>query len=121
LAWLLSIFADGDRSEFADEITRYLVNHVNLEESTGAGHLYSYYEEMTRHTLLHSSTRTDAIVLEALVLGDPKAKVIPSLVKGLLEKRQDGHWENTQENAWSIIAMDRYFQGILTHNILLTL
>ncbi len=112
LAWLLVILADGEpRSPSADEIARYLNNHVTLDETTGAGFYYSFYEELARHALLHSETRTDAIILEALVVADPKSPVIPKLVRGLLECRSNGHWDNTQENAWSIIALDRYFQG----------
>lgn len=62
---------------------------------------------MTRHTLLHSNTRTDAVILEALVIGDPKSAVIPKLLKGLLSLRDNGRWTNTQENVWATIALDR--------------
>jgi hypothetical protein len=63
IAWILSVLAGGKhRSPLADEIVRYLHNHVNINETSGAGRFYSYYEEITRHTIFHSEERTDAVV-----------------------------------------------------------
>lgn len=76
---------------------------------------------MTRHRLFHSGVRTDAVILEALVIADPstisffasqnmkESPLIPKLIKGLLDVRRDGRWNNTQENLWVTIALDRYF------------
>ena len=27
-----------------------------------------------------------------------------------MERRRDGHWGNTQDNCWVVMALDRYFQ-----------
>jgi len=35
--------------------------------------------------------------------------VIPKVVTGLLAHRKAGHWSNTQENAFVLLALDRYF------------
>ena len=68
IAWLLSVVAGGkNRSPLADEMVRYLHNHVDINESSGAGRFYSYYEEVTRHTLFHSAERTDAVVSNNIV------------------------------------------------------
>ena len=59
--------------------------------------------------LLHSDRRADAIVLEALIAADPKSDLIPKLVAGLQAHRTAGRWGNTQENAFVLLALDRYF------------
>src|SRR6185436_7007171 len=35
--------------------------------------------------------------------------LIPKLARGLLAHRKAGRWENTQENCWVLLALDRYF------------
>jgi hypothetical protein len=87
IAWLLTVMADTSdrqsRSPLADELSQYLIDHVSINETTGAGFYYSYYADMVRHELLHSDVRTDAVILEALVVGNPKSVLIPKLVRGL--------------------------------------
>ncbi len=39
----------------------------------------------------------------------PQSDLIPKIVKGLLAHRQKGRWENTQENVFILLALDRYF------------
>lgn len=109
----------GSATPSAPIISRYLGNTITLDENTGAGTYYSYYEEITRHKLLHSNARTDALVLEALCVGNPSSNLISKLVKGLLERRKDGRWENTQENCWVVMALDRYFQGNCDNRIMI--
>ena len=52
----------------------------------------------------------NAILLEALIASRPKHPIIPKLVRGLLDHRKAGSWENTQENGWALLALDAYFQ-----------
>ncbi|MEC7774570.1 MAG: hypothetical protein VYC32_00605, partial [Planctomycetota bacterium] len=59
---------------------------------------------------LHSSRRTDAIILEAMINTNPQSDLVPKLVKGLLAHRVRGRWGNTQENAFVLLSLDRYFQ-----------
>ena len=49
------------------------------------------------------------MILEALILDQPKSDVIPKIVTGLLAHRTAGHWSNTQENAFVLLALDKYF------------
>ena len=49
------------------------------------------------------------IVLEGLIGDQPKSDLIPKIVRGLLAHRKKGRWSNTQENAWVLLALDRYF------------
>jgi alpha-2-macroglobulin len=59
--------------------------------------------------LLHSNRRTDAVLLEALIADQPQSDLIPKLVEGLLAQRRKGRWDNTQENAFVLLALDRHF------------
>ncbi len=94
--------AEGDMAE----IHRLLANRA--EETAGAAHFVTSYSD-NAYVLLHSSRRVDGILLEALIGDDPKSDLIPKLVAGLLGHRKAGHWANTQENAWVLLALDRYF------------
>src|SRR6185503_14103806 len=62
------------------------------------------------YLLLHSSRRTDAVLLDALIAAEPQSDLIPKLVSGLLAGRTAGRWATTQENAFVLLALDRYFQ-----------
>jgi alpha-2-macroglobulin len=59
--------------------------------------------------LLHSSRRADGVILEALIQDEPANDLIPKVVRGLLAHRKAGRWENTQENAFVLLALDKYF------------
>jgi hypothetical protein len=59
--------------------------------------------------LLHSDRRADGVILEALIGDQPKSDLIPKLVRGLLAHRTAGRWGNTQENAFILLALDKYF------------
>jgi uncharacterized protein YfaS (alpha-2-macroglobulin family) len=108
LAWLLSVLAKdaGSASQVA-AIQRFLNNRAT-EEAATAHFVTSYGGEA--YLLLHSDRRTDAVVLEALINTQPQNDLIPKLVRGLLAHRRSGHWRNTQENAFVLLALDRYFQ-----------
>jgi hypothetical protein len=50
------------------------------------------------------------VILEALIADQPRSDLIPKLVEGLLGHRTAGRWESTQENAFVLLALDRYFR-----------
>jgi alpha-2-macroglobulin len=60
--------------------------------------------------LLHSDRRADGVLLEALIGDQKESDLIPKLVTGLLGHRKAGRWTSTQENAFILLALDRYFQ-----------
>ena len=103
LGWLLPVV---QRAEIP-EIERHLLNRV--EETAGAAHFATSYSDGA-HLLLHSNRRIDGILLEALIGINPKSDLIPKLARGLLAHRTKGRWSNTQENAFILLALDRYFQ-----------
>ena len=106
LAWLLPTFEQvGATSEIA-VIRRHLENQA-VETASAASFTTSYSDGA--HVLLHSSRRTDGVVLEALVRVAPDSDLIPKVVRGLLAHRKRGHWGSTQENAFVLLALDRYF------------
>lgn len=61
---------------------------------------------------LRSSVRHSALMLDAWLQVDPDSPAIPPLVKALLQSRQNGHWETTQENASVLLALGRYAKQI---------
>ncbi|MBW2456001.1 MAG: hypothetical protein JRI68_15900 [Deltaproteobacteria bacterium] len=107
LGWILPVLSKdaGSQAQVA-AIRRHLENRVT--ETAGAAHFATTYQDGA-HLLLHSSRRADAIVLDALIGDQPESDLIPKLVKGLLAHRKRGRWLNTQENAFVLLALDRYF------------
>ncbi|RIJ71274.1 hypothetical protein D1871_14730 [Nakamurella silvestris] len=60
-------------------------------------------------TVLQSNSRTDALILDALIAVDPQSDLIPKIVAGAMGARQQGRWENVQENSFSLLALKHYF------------
>jgi len=57
---------------------------------------------------LDSSTRTSALVLRALLAANPQHPLGARLARGLLDHREGGAWRSTQENVWSLLALNEY-------------
>jgi len=55
--------------------------------------------------VLSTDLRSTAIALDALTRLRPDSPLLPQVVRWLMVTREVGHWSNTQENAWSIIAL----------------
>ena len=106
--WLLSLFA-GNASAQSERaaIVRYATNHVS--ETAGAANFTTSYGDGA-YLLLASDRRVDGVMLDALIEEDPKNDLIPKIVTGLLAHRKAGRWLDTQENAFVLVALDRYFQ-----------
>jgi len=107
VGWLYTVLS-GDKTSTGQirAIRRHLANRVS-ETAAAANYTTSYSDGA--HLLLHSSRRADGIILEAMIKDQPKSKLIPKLVRGLLAHRKRGRWTNTQENSFVLLAMDRYF------------
>ncbi|MFO0762492.1 MAG: MG2 domain-containing protein [Byssovorax sp.] len=58
--------------------------------------------------LMDSDTRTSALVLRGLLAARPDHPLAGKLAMGLLADRKGGTWRNTQETAWSLLALDDY-------------
>ena len=103
LAWIWPVVGD-DAVEAS--IERVLNNRV--VESAGAAAFVTDYGE-DAYLLLHSSRRTDAIVLDALITMAPESDLVAKVVAGLLANRVRGRWNNVQENSFILLALNRYF------------
>jgi uncharacterized protein YfaS (alpha-2-macroglobulin family) len=106
--WLLSAVAE--RPAFAAERAELLRIINNRATETASTATFATAYEEGEYLLLHSSRRTDAVVLEALLRADPRSELATKTVRGLLGSRVRGRWTNTQENAWVLLALDRYFR-----------
>ncbi|WP_168210896.1 Ig-like domain-containing alpha-2-macroglobulin family protein [Persicimonas caeni] len=108
IGWLMATLADEPKAQSRiGEFERFLQNRVS-ETAATAQFTTSYGGQ--EHVLMHSSRRTDAILLDATMATEPKSDLIPKLVRGLLDHRTRGRWLNTQENVFVLLALDRYFQ-----------
>ncbi|MBK9259635.1 MAG: Ig-like domain-containing protein [Polyangiaceae bacterium] len=58
--------------------------------------------------LMDSDTRTAALVLRAILAAKPNHPLAARLAMGLLADRKGGTWRNTQETAWSLVALAAY-------------
>ncbi|MCE9645321.1 MAG: hypothetical protein K8S20_04920 [Chloroflexi bacterium] len=103
IGWLWPVIDDETQ---LTAIRTYVNNHV--VETSGAANFTTAYDDQT-YLLLSSDRRTDAILLDALMDDNPQSDLIPKMVNGLLAHRARGRWENTQENVFILLALDRYF------------
>jgi alpha-2-macroglobulin len=56
----------------------------------------------------NTDTRTTAIVLAALLRIDPDNELNANAVRWLMTNRTAGHWQTTQETAWSLMTLTRW-------------
>jgi hypothetical protein len=56
----------------------------------------------------NSDTRTTAIVLNAFIQLDPQNPITANAVRWLMAHRESGHWNSTQETAWSLMALTNW-------------
>jgi uncharacterized protein YfaS (alpha-2-macroglobulin family) len=103
IGWLWPVI---DNENQLEEIRQFVNNHV--VETAGAANFTTAYDDQT-YLLLGSDRRTDAVLLDALIEDNPQSDLIPKVVNGLLAHRTSGRWENTQENIFVLLALDRYF------------
>jgi uncharacterized protein YfaS (alpha-2-macroglobulin family) len=107
IGWLWQVMLDDPASTSEVEtIRRFISNRV--VETAGAANFISDFNEQD-YLMLRSNRRTDGILLDTLILDNPNSDLIPKLVTGLLAHRTKGHWGNTQENVFVLLALDRYF------------
>ncbi len=107
IGWLWPVLRNDPAAGEAVELIRRHVNNRAVE-TAGAANFTTEYDEQS-YLLLNSNRRTDAILLDALINDDPQYDLIPKVVNGLLAHRTRGRWENTQENVFVLLALDRYF------------
>ncbi len=107
IGWLWPVLQDAPNAAQQLQAVRTFVNN-HVVETAGAANFVTSYDDQT-YLLLSSDRRTDAILLDALISDNPNSDLIPKLVNGLLAHRTKGRWDNTQENVFVLLALDRYF------------
>ncbi|HXG94319.1 MAG TPA: DUF6049 family protein [Blastocatellia bacterium] len=107
VGWLLSVLSGDPASQSEIAAIRKHLNNRATEEAATAHFVTSYGD--ANYLLLHSNRRADGVILEALIKDQPANDLIPKVVRGLLAHRKAGRWENTQENAFVLLALDKYF------------
>src|SRR5581483_5966928 len=60
--------------------------------------------------MMNTNTRTTAMVLYAVARVDPQNALLKNAVRWLMTMRQQGHWETTQETAWSVLGLTEYMK-----------
>jgi hypothetical protein len=107
VGWLLAVLSGDPNSKSEVQAARRLLLS-RVEETAGAAHFTTSYQD-GEHLLMHSSRRADGIILEALIEDQPDSDLIPKIVRGLLAHRKSGRWSSTQENAFILLALSKYF------------
>lgn len=107
VGWLLSVLSQDAASTTEVAAIRHLLNN-RVTETAGMAHFVCSYSD-NDYLVLNSDRRADGVILEALIGDQPNNDLIPKIVRGLLAHRTRGHWENTQENVFILLALDRYF------------
>jgi uncharacterized protein YfaS (alpha-2-macroglobulin family) len=84
----------------------------DLEAATVLSAAGAHWEESAHdYWNWNTDTRTTAIVLNAFVRIDPTSPVTAQAVRWLMAHRDSGHWQTTQETAWSLIALTNWMSA----------
>jgi hypothetical protein len=109
IGWLLAVLSNDANSASEVAAIRHLLNN-RVTETAGTAHFVCSYSD-SDYLVLNSDRRADGVILEALIGDRPNSDLIPKIVRGLLAHRTRGRWENTQENVFILLALDRYFNA----------
>jgi uncharacterized protein YfaS (alpha-2-macroglobulin family) len=77
------------------------LNNAAVASATGV----HWEEDNLDYWNWNTDTRSTAIILDTFALIDPDNALNPNVVRWLMVARSGGHWETTQETAWSLIAL----------------
>lgn len=109
IGWLLPVISKDKHSASEASLLRRVIAQAMRETSDHASVSDTGYGDHNYY-LFFSERRADAIILEAMIFDDPQNELIAKLVRGLLAGRKQGHWMSTQENAYVLMAINRYFK-----------
>jgi uncharacterized protein YfaS (alpha-2-macroglobulin family) len=103
------------RAELSLE-SRALVALAAIESNTGANMIPKLLDPRAKapdsFSWFGSAARERAVRLMAWTRFAPKDREVDRLAKELLASRAGGRWRTTQENAWAMLALSRYFRDI---------
>lgn len=109
LGWILpTLDRLGDTAAVA-AIEDHLTDRVT--ETARTAQFTTSWSEAEAAVILHGDRRTDGVLLETWLRVWPEQDRLPGkLVEGLLGGRSKGHWGSTQDNAWVLLALQKYFR-----------
>lgn len=105
----MAIHEAGDSAQMRDQLLSELTRQV-VQDADGTAHIKPSPHPETWNWFWYSPRRADAALLMALLRIRPNDALIPKLARGLLVHRHGGHWRNTQETAFAVMALGEYFQ-----------
>lgn len=105
--WLLGSLSKN-AAPLRSRLLRHIANHT--DETASSAHVAKVWSS-DGHWHMNSERRADAVILAALIRADPESDVISKLMRGLMDKRTQGRWSNTQENAFVLVAGLDYFRA----------
>ena len=97
-----SLARGGAPGKRAKAMVAKLMNLAKVEADTVH---FAESDSETYAALFHSDTRSTAIVLQALLATDQGHAYVPRIARHLLEARRGGGYRNTQEAAFSLLAL----------------
>lgn len=60
---------------------------------------------------MNTDIRSTAIIVWAMSRLQPDSDLLPNAVRWLMAARQEGHWESTQDTAWSLLGLVQYMRA----------
>lgn len=97
---------EGDQSSRIDGIIADLTGAAQLS-ATG-----THWEEAeVDFWTMNTDTRTTAIALLTLARLAPDHPSLANAVRWLMTMREEGHWETTQETAWSVLGLTAFMRS----------
>ena len=107
LAMAFQKTAGNATSKRATALMEDILTHVRIDPR---GSYFAETESEPYRSIMHTDTRTTAIVLQAIVRIQPDHPVLPRVVRYLLAVREDGHWDTTQSTSMSVLALVDYLK-----------
>jgi uncharacterized protein YfaS (alpha-2-macroglobulin family) len=83
------------------------INSAAILSASGA----HWEEEQADPWSWNTDTRTTAIILSAMSQIDPQNPLNANAVRWLMSNRTNGHWQGTQETAWSLMALTNWMEA----------
>ncbi len=104
VGWLLPAVSTVSRQALLTRVTNAAVDNAGS---------VTFTESVTDDawTVLHSDTRTDAVILDALLTVDPGSDLVGKVVNGLMSRQQGGRWNTIQDNAFAVVALRHYYDA----------
>ncbi|MBU1535886.1 hypothetical protein KKF84_11245, partial [Myxococcota bacterium] len=107
-AMLMTVLHRVGNSESEIEALNRVFQNAVVESASSVHFAESTARDL--QLLMHSTSRTDAIVLRSFMEVRPKDIIIPKVVKGLMKGRINGRWESTQANVFALDALQAYYK-----------